>query len=157
MSSHLVPALRALLPVAFLCEVRVATRLSSFPITWYAPEYVCLSMTWPYVAVGRSIYGWIRTSLVVRLTLGIACFGGANKKDIFALVPRTRPTQEPTTHMRNAPNQVPSGRSYLLALSGSELLLLSFTLAAVRLRCLFSPIFLLSWSSQASEICVSTS
>eukprot|EP00904_Undaria_pinnatifida_P008729 jgi/Undpi1/4987/HiC_scaffold_19.g08339.m1 len=44
--------------------------------------------------------------------------------------------------------EVPSGRSYLLALSGSELLLLSFTLAAVRLRCLFSPIFLLSWSSQ---------
>ncbi|CAM9508596.1 unnamed protein product [Pylaiella littoralis] len=44
--------------------------------------------------------------------------------------------------------EVPSGRSYLLALSGSELLLLSFTLAAVRLRCIFSPIFLLSWASQ---------
>ncbi|CAM9149166.1 unnamed protein product, partial [Hapterophycus canaliculatus] len=44
--------------------------------------------------------------------------------------------------------EVPSGRSYLLALGGSELLLLSFTLAAVRLRCVFSPIFLLSWSSQ---------
>lgn len=48
--------------------------------------------------------------------------------------------------------EVPSGRSYLLALSGSELLLLSFTLAAVRLRCLFSPIFLLSWSSQVFAI-----
>lgn len=45
---------------------------------------------------------------------------------------------------------MPSGRSYLLALGGSELLLISFTLAAVRLRCLFSPIFLVSWSSQAS-------
>ncbi|CBJ28174.1 conserved unknown protein [Ectocarpus siliculosus] len=44
--------------------------------------------------------------------------------------------------------EVPSGRSYLLALGGSELLLLSFTLAAVRLRCIFSPIFLLSWSCQ---------
>lgn len=46
---------------------------------------------------------------------------------------------------------MPSGRSYLLALGGSELLLLSFTLAAVRLRCVFSPIFLLSWSSQVSN------
>ncbi|CAM9603965.1 unnamed protein product, partial [Laminaria digitata] len=52
--------------------------------------------------------------------------------------------------------EVPSGRSYLLALSGSELLLLSFTLAAVRLRCLFSPIFLLSWSSQASVFAIAT-
>eukprot|EP00752_Nemacystus_decipiens_P005935 g5360.t1 len=44
--------------------------------------------------------------------------------------------------------EVPSGRSYLLALGGSELLLLSFALAAVRLRCVFSPIFLLSWAAQ---------
>ncbi|CAM9885965.1 unnamed protein product [Scytosiphon promiscuus] len=54
--------------------------------------------------------------------------------------------------------EVPSGRSYLLALGGSELLLLSFTLAAVRLRCVFSPIFLLCWASQvfALATCGST-
>eukprot|EP00903_Cladosiphon_okamuranus_P011364 g10712.t1 len=44
--------------------------------------------------------------------------------------------------------EVPSARSYLLALGGSELLLLSFALAAVRLRCILSPIFLLSWVVQ---------
>lgn len=48
-------------------------------------------------------------------------------------------------------SQVPSGRSYLLDLGESELLLLSFTLAAVRLRCLFSPVFLLSWCTQVSN------
>lgn len=74
------------------------------------------------------------------------------KRSVFTLcTPYLHPSQDPISHMRNTPNQVPSGRSYLLALSGSELLLLSFTLAAVRLRCLFSPIFLLSWSSQVSE------
>lgn len=60
MSSHLVPALRALLPVAFLCEVRVATLLYVFPLSWYAPDYVFVLMMWPYVAVGRSIRRWTR-------------------------------------------------------------------------------------------------
>ncbi|CAM9946787.1 unnamed protein product, partial [Choristocarpus tenellus] len=45
--------------------------------------------------------------------------------------------------------EAPSRRSHLLDLGGSELVLLSFALAAVRLRCLFSPVFIVSWSLQA--------
>lgn len=47
-----------------------------------------------------------------------------------------------------------SGRSYLLDLSGSELMLLSFLLAAIRIRCLASPIFLVSWSIQVLVVSI---
>ncbi|CAM9124713.1 unnamed protein product [Discosporangium mesarthrocarpum] len=49
--------------------------------------------------------------------------------------------------------EVPSGRSYVLDLGGSELLVLSFALAAIRLRCLFSPVFLVSWALQVVAVC----
>mmetsp|Transcript_6953 Transcript_6953/g.9326 ORF Transcript_6953/g.9326 Transcript_6953/m.9326 type:complete len:808 (+) Transcript_6953:118-2541(+) len=47
-----------------------------------------------------------------------------------------------------------SGRSYLLELSGSELLLLSFLLAAIRMRCLLSPIFMVSWALQVIAVSI---
>jgi len=41
-----------------------------------------------------------------------------------------------------------SSRSHLLDLNGAELLLLSFVLAAMKMKILSSPIFFLSWASQ---------
>lgn len=59
MSSHLVPALRALLPVAFLCEVRVATRLSSFPVGW--SHQIMFSFLYVlFRCCGPSAHGWMR-------------------------------------------------------------------------------------------------
>ena len=50
-----------------------------------------------------------------------------------------------------------SGRSYLLDLSGAELLLLSFFLAALKMQCATSPIFMLSWAIQVFLIGITDS
>lgn len=65
MCSHLVPALRALLPVAFLCEVCVVTRFYLFFGNMVRARLVFIYMAWRNVAVGRKIRRWIDRLYIV--------------------------------------------------------------------------------------------